>query len=219
MWSINNPDTKIGSFLNKVTDVFLLNLMWILLSFTIIGFGPATTALYHTLVKVVRKDAGTMLKVFLGSIRDSWKVTIPAGMITLLLLVSAYFVDIPNVYILFAADDGIQIMTGIFSFLKLLIAIGLAVYLFPLLSRFQIGFFKGLYFALILQFRHFFTTVICAVSIVAAILLAQAYPFLCVILPGPVYLGMSCMMEKIMLQYMEAEDKERDLNKDQWYLE
>lgn len=219
MWSINNPDTKIGSILNKVTDVILLNLMWVVLSFTIVGFGPATTALYHTLVKVVRKDAGTMLNVFLGSIRDSWKITIPAGIITLLFLVSAYFVDIPNVCMLFAADGGIQIMTGIFSVVKLLIAIGLAVYLFPLLSRFQIGLFKGLYFALILQVRHFLTTAICVVSIVVSFLLIQVYPFLSVILPGVVYLGISFMMEKIMLQYMEANDKERDLNKDQWYLE
>ncbi len=219
MWSLFNPDNKFAQFVIKFVDTIIVSFLWIFLCFTVIGIGPATMALYHTCVKVIRRDRGTLLKEFFGSIREGWKTAIPAGIIAIILVVSGVLVDIPNFLILFIQESSGQLIYGIISAVKLFIALGILCYLFPIISRFRVGIVKAVILSVVFSFRHFLTTIGLVLGTALAIFALANTPVLLFVLPALYMLGVSCLMERILKKHMTKEDRELDQSKDQWYLE
>lgn len=219
MWSLFNPDNKFVQIVIKFVDTLIVSFFWIILSLTVIGFGPATMALYHTCVKVMRRDRGTLVKEFFGSIREGWKTALPVGIFALILIVSGVLIDIPNFLILFIHDTTGQLIYGILSAVKLFIALGILIYIFPLISRFRVGIVKAVILSVFFAFRHFLTTIILVLGTALAIYALANTPLLVFIMPALYMLGVSCLMEKILKKHMTKEDKELDPKRDQWYLE
>ena len=219
MWSLFNPDNKFVQIIIKFVNTLVVSFFWTILSLTVIGFGPATMALYHTCVKVIRRDRGTLVKEFFGSIRDGWKTALPVGIIALLLIASGIMIDIPNFLILFIHDTTGELIYGILSGVKLFIALGILIYIFPLISRFHVGVVKAVMLSVVFSFRHFLTTMILVLCTAVAIYALANTPLLMFIMPALYMLGVSCLMEKILKKHMAKEDKELDSKKDQWYLE
>ena len=58
---IFNPDNDIWRFTAKLVDLFLLSVFWLVCSIPLFTIGPATSALYNTVVRCIR-----------GNRRDSW---------------------------------------------------------------------------------------------------------------------------------------------------
>ena len=219
MWSLFNPDNKFAQIVIKFVDTLIVSFLWIVLCLTVIGIGPATMALYHTCVKVIRRDRGTLLKEFFGSIREGWKTAIPAGIIAVILILSSIMIDIPNFLVLFIHETNMQLFYGILSAVKLFIALGILIYIFPLISRFRVGIVKAVMLSVVYSFRHFLTTVGLVLGTLLAIFASANTPVLVFIMPALYMLGVSCLMERILKKHMTKEDRELDPNKDQWYLE
>ena len=56
MWrDIFNPENLVFRMLSKGVDFVGLSLLWLLLCIPIVTIGPATAALYYTVVKVFRQ--------------------------------------------------------------------------------------------------------------------------------------------------------------------
>lgn len=219
MWSLFNPENKFAQFVIKFVDTLILTFLWMVSCLTVVGIGPATAALYHTCVKVIRRDRGTLIKEFFGSIRDGWKTSIPVGIIAVILIASGVLIDIPNFLILFIHETTEQLTFGIISAVKLFIALGILVYIFPIISRFHVGVVKSVFLSVIFSFRHFLTTVGLVLGTALAIFATANTPVLLFIMPALYMLGVSCLMERILKKHMSKEDRELDPNKDQWYLE
>ena len=96
---------------------------------------------------------------------------------------------------------------------------GIALYVLPILSRFQVGIIQAVGTAFVLAFRHFGTTLYLAVLLIVSVILVIWQPVLLMILPGIFALLWSKPMDKILLLYMSEKDKTPDGETDQWYAE
>ena len=56
---IFNPDNDIWRFTAKLVDLFLLSVFWLVCSIPLFTIGPATSALYNTVVRCIRGTGGT----------------------------------------------------------------------------------------------------------------------------------------------------------------
>ena len=219
MWSIFNPDNKFATFVIKFVDTIVVSFLWIALCLTVIGIGPATMALYHTCVKVIRRDRGTLVKEFFGSIRDGWKTALPVGILATAIIASCAIIDVPYFFVMITYESTDQLLLGILSTVKIFIALGFIIYIFPLLSRFNVGIVKSVMLAIFFAFRHFLTTIILVLGTALAIFAVANTPVLLFFMPALYMLGVSCLMEKVLKKHMTKEDLELDPNRDQWYLE
>lgn len=217
-WNLIDPDNKAVQVINKFAYGVLCSLLWALLCCTIVGFGPACAALYHTMVKVIRRNRGTVFHEFFGSMKKSWKVTIPAGLFAVLLIASLIWIDLPNITALFSGQAGSAWMPGLFSILKAFICISFILYAFPIFSRFEAGVIRGCVFSLILAFRHILATLAMFLITAGAVFLFTLQPLLIFFLPAAVVFVQSLMMEPILLRHMSEEDKTPGEGKDLWYL-
>lgn len=119
--------------LNRVADLMILNLLMFVCCIPIITTGAAVTAMHYVILKMVRGEEGYLIRGFFKSFKANFK---QATLIWLIMLV------IIAVYI---GDAVILLFSGI-AFPKPLIiaviAVGIiiamiAMYIFPLLARFE----------------------------------------------------------------------------------
>lgn len=119
--------------LNRVADLMILNLLMIVCCIPVITTGAAVTAMHYVILKMVRGEEGYLVRGFFKSFKENFK---QATLIWLIMLV------IIAVYI---GDTVIFLFSGM-TFPKLLviavIAVGIilaliAMYIFPLLARFE----------------------------------------------------------------------------------
>lgn len=73
MGGIFDLNNKFFQFMGKVADCMILNMLWVLSSLPIFTIGASTTALYYTVVKVIRNDMGNVGKEYWHSFRDNFK--------------------------------------------------------------------------------------------------------------------------------------------------
>jgi len=79
----NKPysERKIITFLTKLFDLFLLNVLWTLCCIPVITIGASTTALYDMTMKMVTDEEPPVLKGFFKSFRSNFKSSVPLTLI------------------------------------------------------------------------------------------------------------------------------------------
>ena len=85
MSGIFNYENPIFSFLGKVIDLISLSLLWVILCLPVVTIGPATTALYYTVVKVIRKERSYLFREFFKSFKSNFKYGALATIIVIVL--------------------------------------------------------------------------------------------------------------------------------------
>ena len=73
MSNLFNMDNPLFSILSKICDMLFISIIYIFLCIPIITIGPASTALYYTMVKVVRKERGYIFREFFKSFKLNFK--------------------------------------------------------------------------------------------------------------------------------------------------
>lgn len=133
MGALFNLDNPVWNFMGKVADLVILNLLAIICSIPIFTIGASWTALYFVTIRMVRKEEGYVIKDFFRSFKENFK---QATIIWLLVLVvAAVFVGDILIYKMMP-DQIPQIIMVIVVVLGYL-ALGIVVFVFPLLSRFD----------------------------------------------------------------------------------
>lgn len=219
MAKLFDPESGFMTKVNKIVDLAILSCLWTVCSLTVVGFGPATMALYYTSVKAVRRDRGGVFKTFFAAIKKSWKPSLLAGLLFLVFAAALFAVDVPGLLLLLQGDESWNLTTGLISLVKLVIWGGLVIYTFPLISRFEVGVIKAVCVALTLSLRHFLTTLLYGLLLLTVVLLCVwKFEFL-FILPGAFFWFWSFKMEPMLRQCMTEEEQMENSEKDQWYLE
>lgn len=131
-----NPEKGIWAWLSTLVDVCGLSIAWIFLCLPVVTAGPATAALYYTVVKCVRGRESGAFGYFFRSFRDNFKtglkttlIVLPAAALLLALhhIVRWYGTRVGGVlYILYVAQ-----------YFALMVPAGMLCWLFPLLGRFE----------------------------------------------------------------------------------
>jgi len=70
-------NSPVIAFLNKMTDLILLNILWILCCLPIITAGAATTAMYYVCITSIRLGDGYVVRRFFESFRKNFKQVTP----------------------------------------------------------------------------------------------------------------------------------------------
>lgn len=214
-----NLENGFFSSMGKIWDMILLSIIWVLCSIPFVTIGPATAAMYYTIVKVIRRERGYALKEFFHSFKENLKVGIISN---ILFGIVSYILYIDFMYTKSLRASGKssgEIMFGIFFAITLIIVF-IMIFTYPILSRFTLnvrGLFKTTF---LIAMRHFPTTFLLVVVTGAfAIACYLIYPLI-FIAPALCSLISSFLIEPVFKKYMpKPEEETEESSRDQWYWE
>lgn len=194
------PESRLFLVLSKIFDLFLLSVLWLICSVPLVTIGAATTALYYTAVKSVRRGRGGIIENFVRCFRVNFR---QSALLTLL-----YIAFTGWTYILYRLAAGLSGGTGwsaVYPFViaGFLIPVGaMLAYQFPVLSRFCLPLNRQLKMAFGMAIRHFPSTLLLVAVVTAAAWTGYRCPLLLCLLPGAACLLCSLPMERIFAKYM-----------------
>lgn len=211
-----STDGIVYRFLNKTGNIILATILWLLGCIPVVTIGTSTAALYYTTVKSVRKDVGYVHSEFWRGYKMNLKKGVAA---TVLLLVLGTVLGVEMWLVL---ENGVEVnkiwytLSGLLMLLMLLVTL----YLFPVMSRFDMKLGKLCMLAFVMSIRFWYITLALLAGL-AAVIFAQFYllPIPMILLtPGLWCFASSFMVEKAMKAYMpkpeESGDGEETKN---WY--
>ena len=196
-----NPEKGIWAWLSTLVDVCGLSIAWIFLCLPVVTAGPATAALYYTVVKCVRGRESGAFGYFFRSFRDNFKtglkttlIVLPAAALLLALhhIVRWYGTRVGGVlYILYVAQ-----------YFALMVPAGMLCWLFPLLGRFDWE-VRGLFrTAFQLTAAHLPSTVVIVLLTAQTAAFCVSYWWPVVFAPSAAMLLVSLFTERVFRKYV-----------------
>ncbi len=216
-----NPENGFFSFMGKAFDMFVINLLWLLLCIPLVTIVPATTALYYTVVKVIRRERSYAVKEFFRSFKRNFR---QGSIFSIIGIVAALvmYIDFRYAWLLTQEQQSSgSMMIGVFLVIAFLIC-GIFLYLCPVLSRFDMPFGRILKSSFFMSTKHMPTTVVLLVICMAVLLGSYIVPIGIFILPVAGTLLASFLIERVFKKYMPAKGESEggeSPEKDEWYLE
>lgn len=74
-------DSPVIAFLNKLTDLVLLNVLWLICSIPVITIGASTTAMYYVSITSIRCGDGYVARRFFKSFKESFRQVTPLWLV------------------------------------------------------------------------------------------------------------------------------------------
>jgi uncharacterized membrane protein YesL len=219
MGNFFNMDNIVFTTLGKLCDILFLSVIWVVLCIPVITIGPATTAMYYTTVKVIRRERGYLMREFFKSFRLNFKrATIVGTVMTLMFLILAF-----DIYTSWAGSGQENSANSIFMGIYLALTVFLlsfSLYVFPVLSRFDMNVRQLVKASIFMSLKHLPFTILMLIVLIAAIAGIAFVPILIFALPSLATFVNSFLMERILIKYIpKSENPEEETSKDEWYLE
>lgn len=217
--SIFNPNNTFFRGCAKLFDLVVLSILWAMLCVPVVTAGPATAALYYAVVKCVRRGEPEACRNFFACFKQNFKTGALTGALVLLLGVFGIWAYGALEIMAEAGVEAAFVVYVAYSLL-LLVLLGVAVFLFPLLSRFTLRFSELFVRGFMMALRHLPSTLVVAMLVfeVSSFTVRYLYPLL--IAPGLCALLASLFFERIFIKYTPEEEAAQD-DEDaprQWYL-
>ncbi len=177
--NIIKPDSPVMDFLRTVTDLIVLNLLFVLCSIPVITFGAAYSAKYYVAMKKIRgEDSGTVVPFFKAFIRNFKQSTI----VWIIMLVALIVIGLDWQWIIYNgwANTALPYKIGIIVFSVL--AFLMTVVIFPTISRYEMKtteLFKAAFiFVIIKLIPLVLITLLMIGSVIACLWYAQWFPLI-----------------------------------------
>ena len=155
--------------MGKAFDMVVINVIWLILCIPIVTIVPATTAMYYTIVKVVRRERSYAIKEFFRSFKRNFR---QGSLFSVYLVLAAFIMYIDFRYALLLAEQGESsgsTFMGVFLIIALLLC-AVFTFLCPVLSRFDMKWGGILKTAFFMSTRHIGTTLVLLVLMAAVLL-------------------------------------------------
>lgn len=200
-------------WMEKLFDALALNLLFLICCLPLVTIGASFAACYHCFAKVLRGERGQLFAEFQVSFRRNfvqgtllWLVF--AALLFLLLLNRNIAAGIGGPYIsLF--------LICLYTFLGFLV-LALALYAFPVLSRFEMKPVQILKLSIYMCFRYFPYTLVLLALVSIASLILYCLPLFIFCVPIFSLYPFSLVMEKLLIRHTPLpETGERE---HKWYL-
>ncbi|MBR1471277.1 MAG: YesL family protein [Lachnospiraceae bacterium] len=222
--SLFSQDSGLTQFLQFAGELIILSLLWVLTSIPVITIGTSTAALYYAVVKSVRCSRGSFVKEYF----HAWKQNLFKGCIlTVFWLLCIIFLyncmqNLGTSMWELLSPEHVQAGSGE-SMLGLYLICGLAmiilgilfIYIFPVLSRFDIGTVQILFMAFVMAIRYIHYTIALVAVLLALGVLAVRIPAAMMFVPGVWAMTSSHLIEKAMKKYLPEPAE----GEDAWWLE
>ncbi len=218
MGNFFNAQNGIFRIFGKITDILWVSFLWVICCIPIITIGPATTALYHTSYKCIRRNQqGSLAADFFGVFKSNFKVSTISGIIAEVILVVTYIGSDAFVHNFNGQNIGV---IGAYAFFILFVFfVGVFCYMFPVLSRFsfEVG---GLFaISLKLAIRHILSTIILLIFVAGSVAMIIMYWIPAFFMPALCALASSFVLEPIFNKYTPTPQEVeviQDENQDIW---
>ena len=152
-----NPDSRIMSFLAKLGDMFILNVLYLVCCIPVITIGAATTALYYNTLKMAENRESYVWREFLRTFKENFKQATIIWMF--ILVIGAVLVG----DFLVMGGIGSQALASVTAIVVIVVGVFLiltAVYVFPVFARFDNSVHNIMKYALLMAIRHLPSTVV-----------------------------------------------------------
>ncbi len=209
---IFNMDNKFFTFMSRVADLIILNLLFLATCIPVVTLGAGLTAMYYVTLKMARNEESYIVRSFLKSFKENFRQATAIWLMDLGLI------------ILMVMDFTIMknVSGGFYSVVKyglaviVLILAMVTLYVFPLLAKFVNTVKHTIKNALLMSLRHLPYTllmlVICIAPFIVMLLTTQtlAYGILFMFLFGfaTIAFFQSKFFVKIFDKYIPSEEDE-----------
>lgn len=199
-----DPDNLLWRIVAYGVDIVGLSLAWAFLCLPIVTAGPATSALYYTVVKCFRQKEKQTFKIFWRSFKSCLKKGVIATVIAIpaaVVLAIGYSVMKLN----WSSDAG-AVMFVAYD-IALVIPVGILCWLLALLARFDMKLKDAFRTAFQLTFRHLPSTVVVVLLWAETVisLIERWWPVF--FAPAAAAFFTSLFFERIFPKYLSDEDK------------
>lgn len=201
--------------ISRLSDLLVVSVVFFFTCLPLVTVGPALTALYHTVVKVVRKGRGKVLQTYFSCFRSNFRQGFCLGLICLGYLL----VGLADVYLLqvFGYIYEANQFFYVISWLYLLPLAVVLPWLFSYLSRFDDTVSHILKNAVVLGITNIGKTLICLVMIGVCAVICWTVPVLVFIIAGPLCMMISGTVEPVFRELTREQKVEAGV--DDWYNE
>lgn len=180
--SFFSVDGGLYKFMRTLTDVFKINMLWLVCSLPIVTLGGATIAAFDVMMKMADDEEGYVSKQFLASFKKNWKCGIPYG---LLLIFCTYIVWL-DFHLFEQMEDNpmILLIMGIIAAYVFTISF---LYAFALQARYENSFINTLRNSADISVRYFVRTLSLIIVLIIELVIIFWNPvtFFIGILVGP----------------------------------
>lgn len=201
--------------LTRISDLLVASVLFCFTCVPLVTVGPALAALYHTVVKVVRRERGKVMQTFFAAFRANFK----QGLLLWLICVGYLLLGLADVYLLqvfgymYDANKFFFVVTWLY-----LLPLALVFpWLFSYLSRFHDTVGRILKNAFVLGLSNIGKTLMCVVIIALGVFIGYLFPAAIVIIPGPVCWMISKRTEPSFKAL--TQDQPVEAGTDTWYNE
>ena len=177
--SLFNVNTPFWQFMNKMADVFLLSLLWMLCSIPVVTFGAASTAFVTVSMKIHRNCEGSVMRDFFCAFRKNFpRATLMwLSHVAILLLLAA------DLWLCWQMKTKLgAFLLPVFAMLGLLYLMA-SFYTWPLISHTARGMLKGWKMAAHLTLTFLPHSLSMLVLALLGAFLAFLYPGLAILFP------------------------------------
>ena len=144
-----SPDSKIMTVLTRITDLILLNFLFLISCLPVFTVGAAATALYTMCFRLMREEYSGIIRPYFRAFKAAFRqATALWGMLLVAGIPAAYYLA------LVLAADGILKYTFVIFVLILAVCFMAGSYVFPWISQFENTAAQALKNALILSISH-----------------------------------------------------------------
>ena len=209
---IFNPDNDLWRITGKLVDLFLLSVFWLVCSIPLFTLGPATAALYHTVVRCIRGDGRDSWTLFFRTFRANFRVGALASLVVL--AAGAFLFFLYSLLYQTAAYSRAGYVLFMAYYVFLLLPLGLLCYLFPTLSRFELGVRGLLSNCAKLSIAHLPTTAALALLLYGTLYVCLNVPVAAAVLPAVLALAHSLLLERVYAPYIRGQLGEEEPEED-----
>lgn len=170
MNNLFNPDNIVMQFLYKVSDLIILNLIFMLSCIPIITIGPALSALYYVNLKIIRGEDPYIWRNYWKSFRQNFK----QSTIVWLLSIAVFLFMKLDFDIVYAQKSNVFTVIGIFLVIVSVFLISIFIYVFPIISHFVCTTKQALKNAVLMSIAHLPFTLLLLVLYIGTYFLATS---------------------------------------------
>lgn len=195
---------KLSEIFNKMLNLVLLTVYWLVLSLPIITLGAATTALYYTTQKVIKNDRGYVSGEFFKALKENFKTSTLCWIVHL--IVGLIFADECYLcYQMWAKGEPIGWLWVLFLVLEIL-NVTMALFTLTYIARFADGVGRTLKNSLLIMLAHLIKALLQTLLLAVFVIAVIYFPPAILVAPAAYMLLSSYILEQIFGKYMSPED-------------
>lgn len=168
---MNYMNSKVYSTFEVVSNLFLLNLIWLLMCLPVITIFPATAAMFGTVRQLVLYKDSSVFTPFFRYFKENFKQSFLLGILWLIFAYIFYF----NYKFIYELDSIHNILLPVLFFFGLLYIVT-TVFLFPVMVHYKTNWLGLLKNSLFFSLIHFPITLLCLAILVVTGIIVMLLP-------------------------------------------